>query len=150
MASGLIRPGSGPTFSYAGSPVQILAGADGSAAPYSAAEMVIPAGFRGPIPHAHDTFDEALYVITGTLLAGVDHDDPTEAPPGSLLTALRGTRHFFSNPFNLPARVLGIWTPADVGLEFMTAIGAAIPADGPPEPEIMGRLYAAYGSRLLP
>ena len=150
MASGLIRPGSGPNFTYAGSPVEILAGSSGPGAPYSAAEMLIPAGFRGPIPHAHDTFDEALYVIAGTLLAGVNDDDPAEAPAGSMLTALRGTRHFFSNPFGEPARVLGIWTPADVGLEFMTIIGAAIPADGPPDPEVMGRLYLAHGSRLLP
>ena len=80
MASGLIRPGEGQRFTYAGSPVSVLAGADGSG-PYSAAEMSIPAGFRGPIPHAHDTFDEALYVVDGTLLAGVDYDEPAEAPP---------------------------------------------------------------------
>jgi mannose-6-phosphate isomerase-like protein (cupin superfamily) len=154
MASGLIRPGDGPIFSYAGSPVEILAGAassgPGAGAPHSAAEILIPAGFRGPIPHAHDTFDEALYVVEGTLLAGVNEDEPAEAPAGSMLTALRGTRHFFSNPFGRPARVLGIWTPADVGLEFMQAIGAALPADGPPDPDVMRRLYEQHGSRLLP
>ncbi len=147
MASGLIRPGEGPTFSYAGSPVEVLAGGDG---PYSAAELVIPAGFRGPIPHAHDTFDEAIYVIEGRLLAGVNDDEAAEAPPGSLLTALRGTRHFFSNPFDQPARVLGLWSPADVGLEFMQVIGAALPADGPPDPQVMRELYEQHGSRLLP
>jgi quercetin dioxygenase-like cupin family protein len=149
MASGLVRPGEGPSFTYAGSPVEVLAGADGSG-PFSAAEIIVPAGFRGPIPHIHDTFDEALYVIDGALLAGVDDDEPAEAPAGSLLTAVRGTRHFFSNPFDEPARVLGLWTPAAVGLEFMQAIGAALPAQGPPDAELMRALYELHGSRLRP
>jgi mannose-6-phosphate isomerase-like protein (cupin superfamily) len=149
VASGLTRPGGGPTFSYAGSAVHVLSGADG-AGPYSSAEIVVPAGFRGPIPHAHDTFDEALYVIEGTLIAGVNRDEPTEAPAGSLLTALRGTRHFFSNPFGEPARVLGLWSPALAGLDFMRAIGAALPAQGPPDAELMRTLYELHGSRLLP
>jgi quercetin dioxygenase-like cupin family protein len=140
--------------------VEILAGARpegtdatgraGGDSPYSAAEIVIAAGFRGPIPHAHDTFDEALYVIEGTLLAGVNDDAPAEAPAGSMLTALRGTRHFFSNPFDQPARVLGLWSPAGIGLEFMHAIGAALPAAGPPDPDVMRELYEQHGSRLLP
>jgi quercetin dioxygenase-like cupin family protein len=149
MASGLVRPGEGTAFPYAGSPVSVLTGADGDG-PYSAAEMLIPPHFHGPIPHAHDTFDEALYVIEGTLLAGVNRDDPTEAPAGSLLTALRGTRHFFSNPFDAPARVLGLWSPAVDGLQFMRVVGAALPAQGPPDPELMRALYEQHGSRLLP
>jgi mannose-6-phosphate isomerase-like protein (cupin superfamily) len=149
MTSGLTLPGEGPTFTYAGSPVSILAGADGGG-PYSAAEMIIPAGFHGPIPHAHDTFDEALFVVRGTLLAGVDEDEPAPAPAGSLLTALRGTRHFFSNPYDVPAEVLGLWSPAAVGLEFMAAIGAALSPDGPPDPDVMRELYERHGSRLLP
>jgi Cupin domain len=152
MTSGLVRPGAGPAFHYAGAPVSVLAGTSGPGGygPYSAAEMTIPAGFRGPIPHAHDTFDEAIYVIEGVLMAGVDYDDPAEAPAGSMLTALRGTRHFFSNPFDRPARVLGLWSPAEVGLEFMAAIGAALPASGPPDPAVMRGLYEQHGSRLLP
>jgi hypothetical protein len=46
-----------------------------------------------------------LSVLTGDVL-----------PAGSMLTAPRGTRHFFSNPFDDPARVLGIWSPATLGL----------------------------------
>jgi quercetin dioxygenase-like cupin family protein len=149
MASGVVRRGQGPVFRYAGTPVGVLAGADGSG-PYSAAEMVIQPHFHGPIPHVHDTFDEALFVIEGVLLAGVNEDEPAPAPAGSLLTALRGTRHFFSNPYDEPARILGMWSPAAVGLEFMQAIGAALPAQGPPDPDVMRALYEQHGSRLLP
>jgi mannose-6-phosphate isomerase-like protein (cupin superfamily) len=145
----LVRSGEGPSFIYAGAPVAVLAGADGYG-PYSAAEILVPAGFRGPIPHAHDTFDESLYVLEGRLLAGVEYDEPAEAPAGSLLSALRGTRHFFSNPFDEPARVLGFWSPPAAGLQFMKAIGAALPAAGPPDPDLMRELYERHGSRLLP
>ncbi|MDQ6850037.1 MAG: cupin domain-containing protein [Actinomycetota bacterium] len=149
MASGLLPPGEGPTFDYAGTSLHVLAGDDGSG-PFSAAEMNLPAGFRGPIPHAHDTFDESIYVISGVILAGVDYDDPAEAPAGSLLTALRGTRHFFSNPFDEPARVLGLWSPPVIGLAFIRVVGAALPAFGPPDPEAMQAIYEEHGSRLLP
>ena len=71
MASGLIRPGDGPDVQLRRRPRSSCWPAPTATGPYSAAEMVIPAGFRGPIPHAHDTFDEALYVIDGTILAGV-------------------------------------------------------------------------------
>jgi hypothetical protein len=32
----------------------------------------------------------------------------------------------------------------------MEVIGAALPASGPPDPDIMRELYEAHGSRLLP
>ena len=149
MASGLVRPGEGPAFRYADTTLHVLAGSDGTG-PFSAAEMIVPAGFRGPIPHAHDNFDEAIYVIEGVILAGVDYDEPADAPAGSLLTAMRGTRHFFSNPFDSPARVLGLWSPPDTGLEFIKLVGAALPPKGPPDAEVMQRLYAEHNSRLLP
>jgi len=149
MSSGLVRPGEGRAIAYAGTSLHVLAGGDG-AGPVSAAEMIIPAGFRGPIPHAHDTFDESIYVIAGVILAGVNYDEAVDAPAGSLLTALRGTRHFFSNPFDEPARVLGLWSPPDTGLEFIRVVGAALPASGPPDPDVMQALYEEHGSRLLP
>ncbi len=131
---------------YAGEPFQFAS----SSAPWAVGELSLPAGFRGPIPHVHDTFDEGIYVLKGRILAGVDHDEPAEAVPGAMLIARRGTRHFFSNPFGEPARVLGIWSPAAAGVEFMRAIGAALPASGPPDPELLRELYEQHGSRLDP
>jgi hypothetical protein len=113
MASALVRPDPGSAFSYAGSPLSVLAGADGSG-PYSAAEMVIWAGWC---------------VADGIAR---HYDEPAEAAPDQ------------------PARVLGLWSPALVGPDFMRAIGAALPASGPSDPGIMRELYELHGSRLLP
>ena len=51
-----------------------------------------------------------------------------------MLTAPRGKRHGFSNPFGSPALVLGIWAPSGPALAFMRDVGgrpAAGHATGP-------------------
>jgi mannose-6-phosphate isomerase-like protein (cupin superfamily) len=121
----LTRPGDGPAFPYAGQPVHILAGQDGLPPGFAAMELTIPGHFAGPIPHAHDEFDEAIYVLSGRLLVAGD-DAPQEAPPGSMFVAPRGHRHGFSNPSAQDAQVLGIWAPPEPALAFMRDIGAVL------------------------
>jgi quercetin dioxygenase-like cupin family protein len=108
----LIHHGEGPSFSYAGQQVHVLAGEAGQPAGFAAMEIIIPAHFPGPIPHAHDQFDEGIYVLRGRLLVAGD-GDPQEATEGSMFSAPRGHRHGFSNPYPEEALVLGIWSPAD-------------------------------------
>ena len=86
----LTRPGEGPGFSYAGQPLHVLAGQDGQPEGFAAMEIVIPAHFAGPIPHAHDEFDEAIYVLRGQLQ--VTGDQTLEAA-AVMFTAPRGRRH---------------------------------------------------------
>ena len=145
---GLTRRGEGPSFSYAGQPVHVLAGQDGQPEGFAAMEIVIPAHFAGPIPHAHDEFDEAIYVLRGRLQ--VTGDQTLEAAAGSMFTAPRGSRHGFSNPYDAEALVLGVWAPAGPALAFMRDVGAALSPDAPPDPEQMRELYLRHASRLLP
>jgi quercetin dioxygenase-like cupin family protein len=84
-----------PAFPYAGQPMHVLAGYEGRPAGFAAMQMAIPAHFAGPIPHAHDAFDEAIYVLRGRLLVAGD-DEPQEAAAGSMFVAPRGQRHSFS------------------------------------------------------
>ena len=144
----LTRRGEGPSFSYAGQPVHVLAGQDGQPEGFAAMELLIPAHFAGPIPHAHDEFDEAIYVLRGQL--HVTGDQTLEAAAGSMFTAPRGSRHGFSNPSAEGALVLGIWAPPEPALAFMREIGAALSPDVPPDPERMRDIYARHASRLLP
>jgi quercetin dioxygenase-like cupin family protein len=145
----LTGPGEGPGFSYAGQPLHILAGHGGHPAGFAAMEITIPAGFAGPVPHAHDEFDEAIYVLTGRLEVFGD-GEVNQAGPGSMFVAPRGQRHGFRNPFGDHARILGIWAPAAPAIEFMRDIGAALAPDIPPDPERMRGIYARHASRLLP
>lgn len=145
----LVGPDEGPGFSYAGQPMHILAGHDDQPAGFAAMEMVVPAGFPGPVPHAHDEFDEAIYILDGRLEVFGD-GQPREAGRGSMFTAPRGHRHGFRNPHGEPARVLGIWAPARSAVAFMRDIGAALRPGTPPDPEEMREIYARHASRLLP
>ena len=108
----LTHQGEGPAFSYAGQPMHILAGHGGRPAGFAAMEITVPGRFAGPIPHAHDEFDEAIYVLSGRLLV-VGDGEPQEAALGSMFVAPRGHRHGFSNPSDEQARVLGLWAPPD-------------------------------------
>jgi quercetin dioxygenase-like cupin family protein len=145
----LTHRGEGPWFPYASQPMHVLAGQDGQPSGFAAMEITIPARFAGPVPHAHDAFDEAIYVLSGHLLVAGD-GEPQEAAPGSMFVAPRGQRHGFSNPAAEQALVLGIWAPPEPALAFMRDIGAALAPDAPPDPDRMREIYARHASRLLP
>ena len=145
----LTYQGQGPVFPYAGQPMHILAGYGAQPTGFAAVEMTVPPHFAGPIPHAHDRFDEAIYVLSGRLLV-VGDDEPQEAGPGSMFVAPRGHRHAFSNPSDEQARVLGLWAPAEPALAFIWDIGVALIPDTPPDPDRMREIYARHASRLLP
>ncbi len=129
--------------------MEILAGLDGRPAGFAVAELTVPARFPGPPPHAHDVFDEGIYVLEGSLVV-VGDDEPVEVGRGSLFVAPRGERHGFANPSGEPARVLGLWGPAAPAMAFMRAIGAALPAEGPPDVDALRAVYEAHHSHLLP
>jgi mannose-6-phosphate isomerase-like protein (cupin superfamily) len=145
----LIHRGEGSSFAYAGQQVHVLAGEHGQPPGLAAMEMTIPASFAGPIPHAHDLFDEGIYVLRGRLLV-VGDDEPQEAIAGSMFTAPRGHRHAFSNPYPDDALVLGIWSPAGPALAFMREIGAALQPGTPPDRDSMRDIYDRHASRLMP
>ena len=145
----LTHRGEGASFPYAGQPMHILAGQDGQPAGFAAMELSVPARFAGPIPHAHDEFDEAIYVLSGRLMVAGE-GEPEEAGPGSMFVAPRGQRHGFSNPFGEAALVLGLWGPPEPALAFMRDVGAALRPDGPPDPDLMRDVYERHASRLLP
>jgi mannose-6-phosphate isomerase-like protein (cupin superfamily) len=142
----VVQPRDGWTFPYAGQPMRVIAELAG----FAIAEMTVPAGFAGPVPHRHDGFDEAIYVLDGTLLLTYGHDDPVEAPAGSMCVAPRGVRHTFGNPNDRPARVLGLWSPGSAGIAFMTEIGAALPSEGRPDPAMIAEIYRRHASELMP
>lgn len=145
----LIHRGEGPSFPYAGQPMHILAGHHGQPAGFAAMELTVPAHFAGPIPHAHDEFDEAIYVLAGRLQV-VGDEDGQDAAAGAMFTAPRGHRHGFSNPYDEAALVLGVWAPAEPALAFMREVGAALTPSSPPDPDRMRAIYTTHASRLLP
>ena len=146
----VVGPGEGRRLSYAGEAVRIIAepvaGHDG----FAVTEMLVPARFAGPVPHVHHTFDEGIYVLDGGLLLAYGDGDPVEAGPGAFCLAPRGVRHTFRNPSDVPARILCLWSPGEVGLAFIEEVGAAIPPGGSPDPAVVADIYRRHGSELRP
>ena len=130
---------------YAGDVIRVLGESEGIAF----SEMTVPARFAGPPPHVHHGFDEALYVLSGELTMVTGRNDPEPVPAGGLILAARGVRHTFANPHDEPARVIGVWSPA-TALEFMEEIGAALPASGPPDPELLASIYFSHDGEIVP
>jgi hypothetical protein len=129
--------------------MHILAGHGGQPPGFAAMEITVPGHFAGPIPHAHDKFDEAIYVLSGRLLV-VGDDEPQEAAPGSMFVAPAGTGTASAIPLrNRP----GYWDcgpPPEPALAFMREIGAALTPDTPPDPDRMREIYTRHAGRLLP
>ena len=152
----LAVPGSCPVIDYSGQDMELLAGhghqhgvGGGGPAGFAVARLTIPPRFVGPVPHAHDSFDEGIYVLSGrlTVLAGTEE---LIAEQGSMLVAPRGDRHGFANPFDEPAEVLNFWSPGALGVAFMTERAQVVNADLPPDPSELAQFYARHQSRLLP
>lgn len=101
MAGYVVPPGGGRSFGP-GISVKVEHGASPS---FAVMESVIPPFWPGTGLHLHRAYDEAVYVLDGTVtftLDGVEH----VCPAGSLVFMPRGVSHGFSNPSAEPARIL--------------------------------------------
>jgi mannose-6-phosphate isomerase-like protein (cupin superfamily) len=129
---------------YAGEVIRVLGESEGMAF----CELTVPPNFAGPPPHIHHGFDEALYVLEGALTMIEGRSEPRVVAVGGLILARKGARHTFANPNDEPARVVGVWSPANA-LGFMEEIGAALPASGPPDPAQLADIYRRHDSEIV-
>jgi quercetin dioxygenase-like cupin family protein len=89
---------------------KVLLRAEESGDAVSMIDSEVPAGFAGPPLHTHD-FDEAFYVLEGTLTFQVEDELVTKGP-GELAFAPRNVAHTYANLSGAPARFLLVCTPA--------------------------------------
>lgn len=103
-------------------------------------ETTPPGG--GPPLHSHANEEEYFYVIDGDFEFTLA-DETLRPKPGDFLTIPRGVPHRFENVGDVPGHLHITLSPAGFE-EFFRAVSALI-ADGPPDPEELGRLGAAHG-----
>src|SRR5215208_7067920 len=82
----------------------------GASPSFAVMECVIPPFWPGPGLHLHRAYDEAVYVLDGTVTFTLDGAELL-CPAGSCVFMPRGVSHGFSNPSAEPARILPVVTP---------------------------------------
>ncbi len=116
---------------------------DGSVAVF---EFDVPAGSKVAAAHSHDSFEETIYGLDGTLVWTVE-GQAHEVGSGEVLFIPRGAVHQFANVGELGAKALAIVTPGILGPEYFREIAAVLDAaaDGPPDLAAVAAVMRRHG-----
>jgi quercetin dioxygenase-like cupin family protein len=105
--------------------------------------MTVQPNARMPVPHYHESWDEAVYGLEGTLAFQVDGRD-VAVGPGQSLFIPRGIVHAFRNDTPAPATCLSVLTPGVLGPGYFREI-AGLVAAGAPDPARMKEVMLRHG-----
>jgi mannose-6-phosphate isomerase-like protein (cupin superfamily) len=136
LTAQVLEPGAGRPLATAGLSVRLKSAAGDTGGRWTMYEYTAPPRFAGPPPHWHKQTDEAFFVLEGTMRFELD-GEAVDVDVGGYARVPPGVVHRFSNPFDGPARFLGlivpggfeayweklaelmasepIWPPADIG-----------------------------------
>ena len=106
-------------------------------------EMTLQPDARMPVPHHHESWDEAVYGLAGTSSWRIDGAD-VELPPGAVVFIRRGVAHGFDNRSGAPAKCLCVLTPGVLGPGYFREI-AGLVAAGAPDPARMRETMLRHG-----
>jgi quercetin dioxygenase-like cupin family protein len=112
--------------------IRFLVEADATAATATLFEFDVPAEGHEPPPHSHDSWEETIYGVRGTLAWTVD-GVTTAVGPGGVLVIPRGVVHSFENSSGELATQLAVITPGLLGPGYFRDLAAIFNADGPPD-----------------
>jgi uncharacterized cupin superfamily protein len=110
--------------------------------------MTLHPDARMPVPHYHESWDEAVYGLEGTCTWRVNGNDD-ELTPGSTVFIRRGTVHGFDNRSGKQAKCLCILSPAALGPGYFRDI-AALMRSGAPDLAKMKEMMLRYGLVPVP
>lgn len=105
--------------------------------------MTVQPNARMPVPHYHESWDEAVYGLAGTLTFRVDGSD-VPVGPGDSVFIRRGVVHGFRNDTQAPATCLSVLTPGVLGPGTFREV-AALAAGGAPDPARMQEVMLRHG-----
>jgi mannose-6-phosphate isomerase-like protein (cupin superfamily) len=111
MSGYVVPPGDGRSFGP-GISVKVEHGASPDFAVF---ESVVPPLWPGPGAHLHRSYDDAIYVLDGTIVFTLDGVERT-CPAGSFVFVPRGCNRSFANRSADPARILPVTTPGAIRL----------------------------------
>ncbi|HKR46663.1 MAG TPA: cupin domain-containing protein [Paraburkholderia sp.] len=111
------------------------------------AEMIVQPNAKVPPPHRHVDVDETIRILEGSLTYRVD-DCVRVLNAGDYCFSPRGSVHHFSNPGEVPARALVVFSPANIGPDYFREAAAVLGAGGPPNMDMMKAVMNRHGIEL--
>ncbi|MCO6416828.1 cupin domain-containing protein [Siccirubricoccus sp. KC 17139] len=116
---------------------------EGTGAEIDLFEMTVQPQARMPVPHYHESWDETVYGLSGTVTFTVDGAD-VPLGPGESLFIRRGVVHGFRNDGPGVARCLCLLSPGALGPAYFREI-AALLTEQPPDRAAMEEVMRRYG-----
>jgi quercetin dioxygenase-like cupin family protein len=107
-------------------------------------EFTVPASARVPAAHYHDSVDEVVYGLEGTLTTTVD-GKRHEIRPGGFIVIPRGRVHIHENTHDATARALVVLNPGSIGRRYFEETAAAVNAPERPDPARMRDIMLRHG-----
>ena len=106
-------------------------------------EMTVPPNVRMPVPHYHESWDEAIYGLAGETIWRIDGQD-IAVGPGETVFIRRGLVHGFRNDAQQPGKCLCVLSPGVLGPAYFREM-AVLLADVPPDLAKMKATMLRYG-----
>ncbi len=131
------------TIRIGGLELEFLHSKDDTEASLDMFRMTVQPKARMPVPHYHESWDETVYGISGTVTFRIAGQD-IAVGPGQSAFIRRGVVHWFNNRTDAPATCLCVLTPGVLGPAYFREI-AALVAAGPPDPARIGEIMLRHG-----
>lgn len=106
--------------------------------------MTVAPKAKVPVPHHHESWDETVYGLDGTLTFTIDGRD-IAVQPGQSAFIRRGVVHGFRNDSEHAATCLCILSPGVLGSGYFREIAGLLAAGGPPDPVAVREVMVRHG-----
>jgi quercetin dioxygenase-like cupin family protein len=97
-----------------------------------------------PAPHHHESVDEAVYGLEGTMTTTLDGTRHA-VRAGDVVYIPRGAVHHHANLHAETAKALIVMTPGSIGRPYFEEIAAVVRNPGPPDMQALFGIMRRYG-----
>ena len=110
-------------------------------------KMTVQPRAKVPVAHYHESWDEAVYGLSGVLNFEIGDED-IAIGPGQSAFIQRGVVHGFKNKTQAPATCLSVLTPGVLGPQYFRELAVMISSGAPLDPGRVKEVMLRYG--LIP
>ncbi|MGP1383031.1 MAG: cupin domain-containing protein [Thainema sp.] len=137
----ILQPGEGRSVQIRTSTCTFKVTGDDTHGHFGLFEFTMAPGSGGASPHIHKQLTEIFYVVEGAVEL-VLNQERISAAPGALMLVPENTPHGFSNPGDVPAKLLIMFCPADSREQYFEGL-AELTKDGrqPTQEELLDLMH---------